>query len=31
MIIKQLHNELRDIPYWIPGKVEEFDSFLVTG
>jgi hypothetical protein len=31
LIIKQLHNELRDIPCWIPGKVEEFYTFLPTG
>jgi hypothetical protein len=31
LIIKQLHNELRDILCWIPGKVEEFYSFLPTG
>jgi hypothetical protein len=31
LIIKQLHNELRDIPRWIRGKVEELYSFLPTG
>jgi hypothetical protein len=30
LIIKQLHNELRDIPRWIPQKVEELYSILST-
>jgi hypothetical protein len=31
LVIRQLHNELRDIPCWIPGKIEKCYSFMPTG